>query len=77
MNQESTLEVLSETAYAEQGSALEMLSACKNAHKSTHAYGYFEHARDEYNHAKTFLEILSKKTSNFSIPIVRKYRFSP
>lgn len=76
MKNENILEVLHETAYAEHGSALEMLAACKLAEKQSHANGYFEHAKDEYRHTKTFLEILSSRTAKLPASIVRKYRFS-
>ena len=46
--------VLYETAHAEFGSALEMLAACKKCESPTTAFGYFHHAKDEYNHANTF-----------------------
>ncbi|KGG11889.1 MULTISPECIES: hypothetical protein [Prochlorococcus] len=77
MNEVNILEVLHETAYAEQGSALEMLAACKHASKNTFAFGYFEHAKDEYKHAKIFLEILAKKTRNFPVEFSKQYRFTP
>ena len=53
------LNIILETACAEFGSALEMLKACKDSKKENMAYGYFEHSKDEYNHTKTFLSILS------------------
>ena len=43
------LNVLQETAYAEFGSALEMLSACKLSKKDSFCFGYFHHSKDEYN----------------------------
>ena len=41
------LNVLQETAYAEFGSALEMLSACKLSNKESLCFGYFHHSKDE------------------------------
>ena len=52
---ESAANVLYETAFAEYGSALEMLAACKKAIKVREVLGFFEHARDEYIHTKKFL----------------------
>jgi hypothetical protein len=70
------LNVLLETAFAEFGSALEMLQACKESNKENMAYGYFEHSKDEYNHTKTFLSILSKFGKLTNSDISRNYRFS-
>ena len=70
------LNVLLETACAEFGSALEMLQACKESNKENMAYGYFEHSKDEYNHTKTFLSILSKFGKLTNSDISRNYRFS-
>ncbi len=69
------LNVMLETASAEFGSALEMLAACKLSGKDTFALGYFEHSKDEYMHAKTFLNILSKGAKKMPSEIARKYRF--
>ncbi len=70
------LNVMTETAYAEHGSALEMLTACKNADKQGLCFGYFHHAKDEYNHTETFLSLLSKYGKKVSPELARKYRFS-
>ena len=70
------LNVLLETAFAEFGSALEMLKACKESNKENMAYGYFEHSKDEYNHTKTFLSILSKFGKLSNEDISRNYRFN-
>ena len=69
------LNVMLETAYAEYASALEMLTACKLSSKDTFANGYFEHSKDEYNHANTFLSILAKTGMNASCKLARQYRF--
>ena len=76
LNEQRILEVLHETAYAEHGSALEMLAACKASTRNSLVYGYFEHAKDEYNHVKTFLSILSSRTKGLSSESVRGFRFS-
>ena len=70
------LNVILETACAEFGSALEMLKACKDSNKENMAYGYFEHSKDEYNHTKTFLSILSKFGKSTNSNVSRNFRFS-
>ena len=70
------LNVILETACAEFGSALEMLKACKDSKKENLAYGYFEHSKDEYNHTKTFLSILSKFGKLTDSNVSRNFRFS-
>ena len=70
------LNVILETACAEFGSALEMLKACKDSNKENMAYGYFEHSKDEYNHTKTFLSILSKFGKSTNSSVSRNFRFS-
>ncbi len=69
--------VLYETAHAEFGSALEMLAACKKCESPSTAFGYFHHAKDEYNHANTFFSILKSKTKNIDVYKARKLRFRP
>ena len=73
---ENHIRVMHETAYAEYGSALEMLSACKLSKKETFCFGYFHHAKDEYNHTQTFLSFLSKYGKRISPQLARNYRFS-
>ena len=74
---QSELPVFYETAHAELASALEMLAACKVTESPRQAFGYFMHARDEYNHASSFLEMLSKRGKRASIEIARDLRFTP
>ena len=74
---QSELPVFYETAHAEFASALEMLAACKVTESPSQAFGYFMHARDEYNHARSFLEMLSKRGKRASIEIARDLRFTP
>ena len=73
---ENHIRVMHETAYAEYGSALEMLSACKLSNKETFCFGFFHHAKDEYNHTQTFLSFLSKYGKRISPQLARNYRFS-
>jgi len=74
---QSELTVFYETAHAELASALEMLAACKVTESPKQAYGYFMHAKDEYNHARSFFEMLSKRGKRASIEIARDFRFTP
>ena len=71
----SQLPVFHETAHAEQASALEMLAACKETNNPSQAFGYFMHAKDEYNHAKYFFKMLSNRGKKSSVEIARKFRF--
>ena len=72
----SELPIFYETAHAELASALEMLAACKETDSPKHALGYFMHAKDEYRHAKSFFEMLSKRGKRASIEIARDFRFT-
>ena len=74
---QSELTVFYETAHAELASALEMLAACKVTESPKQAFGYFMHAKDEYNHARSFFEMLSKRGKRASIEIARDFRFTP
>lgn len=69
--------VLYETAHAEFGSALEMLAACKKCDSPSTSFGYFHHAKDEYNHANTFFSILKSKTKEVDVKRARELRFRP
>ena len=74
---QSELVVFYETAHAELASALEMLAACKITESPKQAFGYFMHAKDEYNHARSFFEMLSKRGKRVSIEVARDFRFTP
>ena len=73
---QSELVVFYETAHAELASALEMLAACKITESPKQAFGYFMHAKDEYNHARSFFEMLSKRGERASVEIARDFRFT-
>ena len=73
---QSELPIFYETAHAELASALEMLAACKVTESPKQAFGYFMHAKDEYNHARSFFEMLSKRGRSVSIQIARDFRFT-
>ena len=74
---QSELPIFYETAHAELASALEMLAACKVTESPKQAFGYFMHAKDEYNHARSFFEMLSNRGKRTSIEIARNFRFTP
>lgn len=74
---ERQLTAFCETAYAEFGSALEMVAAAKSTNSPNLCYGYFMHAKDEYNHAAIFLDILSRRAKAFCHQSVHQFRFSP
>ncbi len=73
----SELPIFYETANAELASALEMLTACKLTDSPKQAFGYFMHAKDEFNHARSFFEMLSIRGKRASIKIARDFRFTP
>ena len=73
---QSELPVFYETAHAELASALEMIAACKVTESPKQAFGYFMHAKDEYNHARSFFEMLSKRGKRASVEIARNFRFT-
>ena len=74
---QTQLPVFYETAHAELASALEMLAACKGTDTPKQAFGYFMHAKDEYNHAKCFFKMLSERGKKASIEKAREFRFTP
>ena len=74
---QSELTIFYETAHAELASALEMIAACKGTDSPKQAFGYFMHAKDEYNHARSFFKMLSKRGKRASTEIARDFRFTP
>ncbi len=74
---DNEISVFYETAHAELASALEMLAACKETTSPNQAFGYFMHAKDEYNHAGCFFKMLSKRGKDSSLEIARGFRFVP
>ena len=73
----SELPIFYETANAELASALEMLAACKLTDSPKQAFGYFMHAKDEYNHARSFFKMLSLRGKRAKTVTARDYRFTP
>ena len=73
----SELTIFFETAHAELASALEMIAACKGTDSPKQAFGYFMHAKDEYNHARSFFKMLSRRGERVSVETARDFRFTP
>ena len=71
------LGTLVEFAYAEYGSALEMLKAAKKATSPKLKLGYIRHALDEYRHAGLLLEVLSNQVKRGVGEFKREYKFLP
>ena len=68
---------LVEFAYAEYGSALEMLTAAKKTNSPKLKLGYIRHALDEYRHAGLLFQVLSNQVKNGVGEFKREYKFSP
>ena len=71
------LGTLVEFAYAEYGSALEMLIAAKKATSPKLKLGYIRHASDEYRHTALIFKVLSNQIRNGVGNFKREYKFSP
>ena len=71
----SELPVFYETANAELASALEMLAACKGTYSPKQALGYFMHAKDEYNHARSFFKMTQTSMNTpYAKRVAEKFR---
>ena len=71
------LGTLVEFAYAEYGSALEMLVAAKKAKSPKLKIGYIRHALDEYRHTGLLFQVLSNQVKRGIGEFKREYKFSP
>ena len=71
------LGTLVEFAYAEYGSALEMLAAAKKAKSPKLKLGYIRHASDEYRHTALIFKVLSNQIRNGVGNFKREYKYSP
>ena len=71
------LGTLVEFAYAEYGSALEMLAAAKRAKSPKLKLGYIKHASDEYRHTSLIFKVLSNQVERGVGKFKREYKFSP
>ena len=68
---------LVEFAYAEYGSALEMLKAAKTAGSPRLKVGYINHALDEYRHSKLIFDVLNNEVKRNNDFFKKEFRFSP
>ena len=68
---------LVEFAYAEYGSALEMLAAAKLTSSPKLKVGYISHALDEYRHAQLILKIIDTQLGVSSVTYEKGFRFLP
>ena len=71
------LGTLVEFAYAEYGSALEMLAAAKKAKSPKLKLGYIRHASDEYRHTALIFKVLSNQIRKGIGSFKPEYKFSP
>ncbi len=68
---------LVEFAYAEYGSALEMLAAAKKADSPRLKVGYINHALDEYRHSKLIFDVLNNEVKRNKDYFNKEFRFTP
>ena len=73
----SLYNTLVEFAYAEYGSALEMLKAAKTANSPRLKVGYINHALDEYRHSKLIFDVLNNEVKRNKDFFKKEFRFSP
>jgi len=71
------LETLIEFAYAEYGSAIEMLAAAKRTNSAKLKIGYIYHALDEYRHTFLILKVLKNQIENGRGNFKKHYKFNP
>lgn len=65
LSEDLTDETILQFALAEFSSAVEMLHAAKLVNNSKLAFGFVNHALDEYKHTNFFLHLLSKSNSSY------------
>jgi|TARA_B110000285_G_C14961400_1_gene531878 rubrerythrin len=68
---------LLEFAYAEYGSALEMLAASKKVDSPRLKVGYINHALDEYRHSKLIFEVLNNEVLRNNDFFKKDFKFTP
>lgn len=68
---------LVEFAYAEYGSALEMLAAAKKAESPKLKVGYINHALDEYRHSKLIFDVLNNEVTRNNDYFKKEFKFIP
>ena len=71
------LATLVEFAYAEYGSALEMLAAAKKSKSPRLKVGYINHALDEYRHTELIFKVLNNEIKKGRGKFVKDYKFIP
>jgi len=76
-NKVNLFKTLVEFAYAEYGSALEMLKAAKKTNSPKLKLGYIRHALDEYRHTGLLFQVLSNQVKRGVGEFKREYKFSP
>ena len=74
---DNLLATLSEFAYAEYGSAIEMLAAAKNTNSPKLKIGYIHHALDEYRHTFLILKVLKNQINGGVGKFNKNYKFNP
>ena len=74
---DNLLATLSEFAYAEYGSAIEMLAAAKNTNSPKLKIGYIHHALDEYRHTFLILKVLKNQINCGVGKFNKNYKFNP
>ena len=75
-NNKNLLATLVEFAYAEYGSALEMLEAAKKSKSPRLKVGYINHALDEYRHTELIFSVLNNEIKKGRGKFLKNYRFS-
>jgi hypothetical protein len=68
---------LVEFAYAEYGSALEMLAAAKKTESPKLKVGYINQALDEYRHSKLIFEVLNNEVTRNGDFFKKEFKFVP
>jgi len=68
---------LVEFAYAEYGSALEMLAAAKKAESPKLKIGYINHALDEYRHSALIFKVLDNEIKKNNHYFQKEFKFTP
>lgn len=76
-NKSNLYNTLVEFAYAEYGSALEMLAAAKKTESPKLKVGYINHALDEYRHSKLIFDVLNNEVVRNNDFFEKEYKFIP
>lgn len=76
-NKSNLYSTLVEFAYAEYGSALEMLAAAKKVDSPRLKVGYINHSLDEYRHSNLIFEVLNNEVKKNKDYFNKEFRFTP